>query len=109
RVEASQEGEALCSVAAFLPQLALRRSHWILAGLSAASRQLPRDAHLQVTVLADQQHPGRIDERQDTDSDPHGENRVDDLLAVRQAPGIFAQSELSARIARRRRQARPGR
>jgi 2-dehydro-3-deoxy-L-rhamnonate dehydrogenase (NAD+) len=109
RVEGRQELEPLGAVAPFLAQLALRRGPGFFAGLGAAPRKLPRDRADEVAILADEQDPTRLDEGEHADRHADREDRVDDLLAVRQPPGIFAEGELAARVERRRRQAGPGR
>jgi len=109
RVEARQELEPLGAVAAFLAQLALRGRHGVLAGLGAPAGQLPRDLADEVTILAHEKHPGRLDEREHADGHADGHHRIDDLLAVRQPPGVLSKRELAPRVERRRRQAGPGR
>src|SRR4029077_17095362 len=98
----------LGAVAALFAQLALGRRHGILAGLRAAPWKLPRDLADEMAILADQEDPGRLDEGEHADRHADRQDRIDDLLAVRQPPGIFAERELAALVQRRRRQTGPG-
>ena len=57
--------------------------------------------------MTDEKNAGFVDERQDGDADTGVKDWIDDFLAVGQAPGVLAERELAARIARSGAEARP--
>src|SRR3989441_5235232 len=106
-IEARQELETLGPVAAFLAEFALGSRDGLLPGQGAPAGKLPRHRVEEVAVLADEENAGFIDERQDGDADTSVKDWIDDFLAVGQAPGVLAERDLAARIARSGAEARP--
>ena len=90
-----------------LAELALRRGLRVLAGLSAAARQLPRIRARQVAELPDQEHVLGVDERDDADGGADVEHGIAALVASGQPPEILAKRQLAEALEGRRAEEMP--